>query len=182
MKKKIIVGAGVAALAAVALPFAGASADVIDNITVNVTETCVFADITPSVASSEGNQYYVSGAPGQLLSLSPASVQGATAQATSVRVNCNHAAGYTVSTTFTNLTGPAGSTAIGYGSGNSEAAAGSGTWTAYANNTAIVAANGLTGNSTTTQTYTFSYKVGLGVDQAGGDYRGTATYSLSANN
>ena len=189
MKKKIIVGAGVAALAAVALPFAGVFADsttVNDAITVNVTGACIFTEISPAAATSvDGNPHYGSGAPGALVSIS-AGTESTSGTATSVKVYCNSATGYKISTSFSSLTGPTGSTPITYSS-SPVASGGTGTWTAYSKLgtsgalTPINATNGITGNSTTTDVYTFSYEAGLDVNQAAGNYTGTATYTLAAN-
>lgn len=184
MKKLAIAGAS---LALAAMPVLGVFAEttVKDTITVTVNPSCELGDITPAgTSASNANNYYGTGNPGQLVT--PAAGTKAnpgTGTPTSIRIACNNATGYTLSATFTNLTGPG--TAITY-SASPEAAANSGTWTAYASKsgataTAINPTNGLTGNSTMTDTYAFSYKVGLGADQAAGDYTGDATYTLAAN-
>ena len=184
MKKLAIAGAS---LALAAMPVLGVFAEttVKDTITVTVSSSCELADITPAgTSASNANNYYGTGNPGQLVTpVAGTKASPGTGTATSVRIACNDADGYTISASFTSLTGPG--TAITYSS-SPEASAGSGTWTAYASKnsgtaTAIAAATGLTGSSSMTDTYAFSYKVGLGNDQAAGDYTGDATYTLAAN-
>ncbi len=181
MKKSIIAGAGVAALAMAALPFAGVFAtdtlSVKDKLVLTVSSSCTYDGITPEAAtSSNGNEYTASAAPNQLVSF------GATSSATSLTVKCNDADGYSITPTFTGLTGP---TTISY-DGSADPTAGSESWAAYysknSGTATIFAASGtaITGSSTMTDTYTFSYKVGTGADQAAGTYNGTATYVLAA--
>ena len=187
MKKSIIV-AGAASAVLAAMPVFGVFAEtsVKDNLTVNVQSSCQLADITPSGTSvSTPNSYYGTGNPGDLVVLSAGtSSSPGTGTATSVRIECNNASGYKITPNFTSLTGPSGSTAITY-SANPVASAGSGTWTAYSDgSTASVAipTTGITGAATASQTYTFSYKVGLASSQMSGDYTGSATYTLGPNN
>ena len=184
MKKLAIAGAS---LALAAMPVLGVFAEttVKDTITVTVSSSCELADITPAgTSASNANNYYGTGNPGQLVTpVAGTKASPGTGTATSVRIACNDPDGYTVSASFTSLTGPG--TAITYSS-DPEAVAGNGKWTAYASKnsgaaTAIAAATGLTGDSSMTDTYSFSYKVGLGNNQAAGDYTGDATYTLSGN-
>lgn len=180
MKKSIIV-AGAASAVLAAMPVFGVFAQtaVKDELTVNVQSSCELADITPSgVSTTNPNSYYGTGNPGELVTLS-AGTSSTTGTATSVRIECNNATGYTITPTFTDLTGPG--TAITY-STSTPAAANSGTWTAYyGGSTAISTAGIVVNSSTSTDTYTFSYKVGLRNTQTSGDYTGSATYTLGAN-
>lgn len=178
MKKLAIAGA---AVALAAMPVVGVFAtdtlSVKDKLVLTVSSSCTYDGITPEAAtSSNGNEYTASAAPNQLVSF------GATSSATSLTVKCNDADGYSITPTFTGLTGP---TTISY-NGSTDPTAGSATWAAYYSKNSdaatIFAASGtaITGTSTMTDTYTFSYKVGTGVDQAAGTYNGTATYVLAA--
>ena len=186
MKKSIIAGAGVVALSMAALPFAGVFAvdtlTVKDSLTLTVSSSCTYDGITPEAATSEsGNPYTASAAPNQMVSFT------ATSSATSLTVKCNDADGYKITPTFTGLTGPTGSTPINYQ--GSEPVAGTAGWTAYYSKnsaaaapfTASGASGAITSGSTMTDTYSFSYKVATDVNQAAGDYTGTATYALAAN-
>lgn len=181
--KKSIIAAGAASAVLAAMPVLGVFADdvlsVKDKLVLTVSSSCTYDGITPEAAtSSTGNEYTASAAPNQLVSF------GATSSATSLTVKCNDADGYTITPTFTGLTGPTGAQAINYS--GTAATAGSGTWNAfYSKNsgaTTIFAASGtaIDGGPTMTDTYTFSYKVGTLVDQAAGTYNGTATYALAA--
>lgn len=182
MKKSLFAVAGVAALAAVAMPAAGVFADTMsvkDSLTVTVGSSCTLASITPAAATStDGNPYTASGNPGALLDFT------ATTSATTFTVNCNDQDGYTITPTFTSLMlgGVTSSQDIVYGT----AAANAQEWTAYYSKnsgpaTAFTASGtAITGTSTMTDTYTFSYKVGLGSNQAAGAYTGTASYALAA--
>ena len=185
MKKSIIAGAGVAALAMAALPFAGVFAEttIQDHITVTVNSSCQL-DITPSTAGgSTANEWYGSGNAGSLVTPAAGTKSDpGSGTATSVVVKCNDAKGYKISAAFTplQLNGVTSAQDIAY-SATTEAAPNSQTWTAYANSLAITpGATALDGQSTMTDSYAFSYKVGLGANQAAGDYTGTATYTLSA--
>lgn len=178
MKKLAIVASSVALAA---MPVVGVFAvdtlSVKDKLTLTVSSSCTYDAITPEAAtSSEGNPYTASAAPNQMVNF------GATSSATSLTVKCNDADGYTITPTFTGLTGP---TTIAY-DGSADPTAGSGSWAAYYSKNSgaatIFAASGtaVDGTTTMTDTYTFSYKVGTGVDQAAGTYNGTATYALAA--
>ena len=187
MKKSLIAGAGIAALAMAALPFAGVFAEttVKDNLTVTVNPFCELANITPSGTSGTNpNNYYGVGNPGTLVSLAAGTkASPSTGTATSITINCNDANGYTVTPTFTALmlNGTTSAQDIAY-NGATAATAGSQTWTAYQTKSGTkTAINGaFEGGSTMTDTYTFSYEAGLGANQAAGDYTGSATYTLAA--
>jgi hypothetical protein len=101
-------------------------------------------------------------------------------QATQVAVKCNIAAGYTLTPSFTALAGPVN---IVY-DGSAEAQAGDGEWSASyvlnsGSSTLMTDGTAINGNSTMTDTYHFTYKVGLDEDQPTGTYTGTATYVLA---
>ena len=181
MKKSLILGSGVAALAMAALPFAGVFADDIttvkDTLTVTVAETCAFGSTTsgtvnPSIATEKDNSYSASNqTPGALVNLGD----------TTLAIECNNTAGYKITPTMTSLTGTGG-TDIAYSA--TEAAAASGTWSAAYSGTAsgiFTSGTAVTGTSTMTDTYTIHYKVGLGTNQEATTYTGTATYVLAPN-
>lgn len=190
--KKSLIAAGAASAVLAAMPVLGVFADgdtlnVKDQLTVTVSSSCTMDTITPSGAtSSTGNEYSASGAAGSLLSFA------ATSQATSFTVKCNNAKGYTITPTFTDLkiNGLAGAANaaqdIPYAASS---AAGSKTWTAfYTKTTGGVAGSpiaftasgtAVSGTATMTDSYAFSYQVGLGADQAAGTYVGTASYVLA---
>ena len=182
MKKSLIAAAGVSAFAAVAMPMAGVFADdvmtVKDKLVLTVSTSCTYDGITPAAATSEaGNEYTATAAAGgALVSF------GATSSATSLTVKCNDADGYTITPTFTGLTGP---TTIAY-NGSTEPVSGTASWAAYYSKNSGAAtrfaASGtaIEGTSTMTDTYTFSYKVATHADQAAGTYNGTASYVLAA--
>lgn len=183
MKKSLIAVAGASAIATVGLPMACVFADpvttVTDQLTVTVSESCTMADVSPAAAASTYNAYTASGTSGELLTFTSAS------GATSFTVQCNDQDGYTITPTFTALklgdhAGDADAGDIAYGT----AAANAQQWTAYytknsaaepaafANGTAVEGDAG-------SDTYEFSYKVGLGAAQAEGNYVGTAQYVLA---
>lgn len=192
--KKSLIAAGAASAVLAAMPVLGVFADgdtltVKDQLTVTVSSSCTMDSVAPAGAtSSTGNEYAASGAAGALLNFA---ASGGTA--TSFTVKCNNANGYTITPTFTDLkiNGLAGAANaaqdIPYAASSS---AGSKTWTAfYTKTTAGVAgtetaftASGtaVNGTATMTDSYAFSYKVGLGADQAAGTYVGTASYILAA--
>ena len=187
--KKSLIAAGAASAVLAAMPVLGVFADgdvltVKDQLTVTVSPSCTMATITPSDATgSTGNTYSATGSAGALLSFA------ATSTATSFTVKCNDADGYTITPTFTDLKingleGAANAAQdIPYAASSS---AGSKTWTAfYSKNSGAAtafAASGtaVSGTATMSDTYAFSYSVGLGADQAAGTYVGTATYVLAA--
>lgn len=184
--KKSLIAAGAASAVLAAMPVLGVFAapvmTVTDTLQVTVSTSCTLdndgdAATDPSIV---GTTYTGSGAPGQLVTLA-----GSGATSTTVQIECNDADGYDITPTFSSLVGPTGSTAITYAA---NASAGSGTWTAYYSKnsgeaTAFTASGtAVHGNPTMSDTYTFSYKVGLGNDQAAGTYEGTALYTLAATN
>ena len=148
-----------------------------DKLTLTVSSSCTYDGITPSAATTEnGNEYTASASPNQMVSF------GASSSATSLTVKCNDADGYSITPTFTGLTGPS---TIAY-DGSADPTAGSESWAAYYSKNSGAAtrfaASGtaITGTPTMTDTYTFSYKVGTGANQAAGNYGGTASYLLAA--
>ena len=174
MKKLAIAGAS-AVLAA--LPVVGtfaATTTIVDSITVGVAQSCQIGSDGSAAASitrtfSETNQQ-----PGTLVTFTDSE------QATQVAVKCNIAAGYTLTPSFTALAGPVN---IAY-DGSAEAQAGDGKWSASyvlnsGSSTLMTDGTAINGNSTMTDTYHFTYKVGLDEDQPTGTYTGTATYVLA---
>lgn len=182
MKKLAIAGAS---LALAAMPLVGVFADdvltVKDKLVLTVSPSCTYDGITPAAATSEaGNEYTATTTSGGAV----VSFQ-ATSQATSLTVKCNDADGYTITPTFTGLSGP-NSYNIPYR--GTDPVVGTAGWTAYySKNSAAPAAfsasgedGAIEGTSTMTDTYSFSYKAAAGTDQAAGTYNGTASYVLAA--
>ncbi|MBQ2695119.1 hypothetical protein IJG04_00560 [Candidatus Saccharibacteria bacterium] len=182
MKKSLIAAAGVSAFAAVAMPMAGVFADtmtITDNLSVTVNASCTMATSDGSSTTVTGNSYSGTGNPGELVVLGTTG----TASPTNITIKCNANNGYTLTPTFSALTNGTAAHNIAY-SGSPEASAGSKTWTAYYSKnsgtaTAFTTA-AISSGSTMTDTYEFSYKVGLDNNQATGTYNGTAQYVLAA--
>lgn len=182
MKKATII---TASLVFAALPIAGVFAtdtlSVKDKLVLTVSSSCTYDGVTPSSATSEtGNEYTATATP------NATAVFTSTSGATSLTVKCNDPDGHTITPTFTDLTGPTGSNAIPYR--GSDPVAGTAGWTAYYSKnsaspvafTATGDSGQISGTSTMTDTYVFSYRVGTDRDQAAGTYNGTATYVLAA--
>ena len=185
MKKSLIVGAGVAALAMAAVPFAGVFAaeddidTVTDTLTINIAGTCTF-DAGTHAYTKDMSANQLDSNFGQ----------------TVLKVTCNNAKGYTVGSQMNTLTGPAK-----VGSGNEEitysttdlSAPGAGKYSAGYSNV-IGGASAVTGqvpqagtlmtSNTMTpaagDTSTITYKVSTTTNQAAGQYQGTAVYTLTA--
>ena len=178
MKKSLIAGAGVAALAMAAVPFAGvfaATTTIVDNISVGVSESCQVGTDASGATSVSRSFSATNQSPNTLVTFTDAS------EATQVEIKCNVAAGYTLTPTFTALT--SGSNSIAY-DGSAVAAAGDGEWSAqYALNSGSLAlmtsGTAINGTSTMTDVYNFTYNIGLDEDQPAGTYTGTATYVLA---
>ena len=100
MKKTLIAGAGVAALAMAALPFAGVMADddktVVDTITVTVSPTCTFDNGQSSSSADTGYSATVANGAEAAFNNSGAH---------KFNVTCNDNEGYSVTATPTNLVG-----------------------------------------------------------------------------
>ena len=182
MKKSLIAGAGAAALAMAALPFAGVFADtmtITDNLSVTVSSSCTMATADGTSTTVTGNSYSGSGAPGDLVTLGT----GTGVDPTEIDIQCNANNGYTLTPNFSVLTNGTAAHNITY-SGSQEASAGSKTWTAYyeknSGSATAFTTSAITGQSTMTDSFKFSYKVGLSNDQATGTYTGTAQYTLAA--
>ncbi|MBR3248738.1 hypothetical protein IKF89_01775 [Candidatus Saccharibacteria bacterium] len=182
MKKSLIAGAGVAALAMAAVPFGFASAtditEVTDTLTINIEASCTF---------DAGTHAYTK-------TMTANQLDSSFGQ-TVLTVTCNNAKGYTVGSQMNTLTGPAKA-----GSGNEEitysatdlSAAGVGKYSAgYSNvinggtaTTGQVPQSGtlMTSNTMTPaagDTSTITYKVSTTTNQAAGQYQGTAVYTLT---
>ena len=183
MKKLAIAGAS---LALAAMPVVGVFADDIttvkDTIQVTVSSFCRFGastsgTVNPSIATEKDNTYSQSGqAPGALVELG----------STTLAIECNDAHGYQITPSMTSLTDTDASdgtgTAITFKDGT-DAAANDGKWSAAYSGAAtgnFTSGTAITGSSSMTDTYTISYKVGLGADQEAATYQGTATYVLAA--
>ena len=183
MKKSIIAGAGVAALAMAALPFAGvfaATTTIVDNISVGVASSCQIGTNGDGEQSVSRSFAATNQQPGALVTFTD------TEQATQVAIKCNASNGYTLTPTFTALTN-ATSDSIGY-DGTKVAAGGDGKWSASyvlthedtpGSSTLMTSNSAITGSSTMTDVYNFTYNIGLSDDQPTGTYTGTATYLLA---
>lgn len=181
--KKSIIAAGAASAVLAAMPVLGVFADtmtITDTIQVTVSSSCTMATADGSSTTVAGATYTGSGAPGDLVTVAT----GTGVDPTSIDIQCNANNGYTLTPTFSALSNGTAAHNIAYGTGATEAAAGSKTWTAYYSlNGAAATAFGtsaISGGATMTDNYTFSYKVGLSNDQATGTYQGTAQYVLAA--
>ena len=180
MKKSLIAGAGVAALAMAFVPFGLASATDItsmeDTLTITVEPTCSFDAASHSYSATM-----------------TANDLNTNVGTTTMTIICNQYNGYAVTANMTSLSGN-GSNAISYSA--TTPTAGSGTWTAYntptvagtagtAANIAATADAAVISNSVHTSSTGDSsvivYKVGTTNNQAAGAYTGTATYTLTAN-
>ena len=187
MKKLAIAGAALA-LAAMPVVSTFAATSVTDKLTLTVSSTCQLGTVTPAAASGSMNEYTASGAPGETKDFAAVSVDSAAAAATNIQINCNDADGYKITPSFTalkinGLEGASDSQDIPYGGAATPADK---TWTAfYSKNNGTVTnfadTTPIQGTPTMSDTYTFSYKVHIGTNQAAGTYVGTATYTLAAN-
>lgn len=181
MKKLLVAGA--ASLSLAALPVISSFAaplPIIDNLTVNIGESCTFIRGT---AGGSGT-YAQDMTPNQLSSSFGSS---------EMTIECNYASGYKITAAFEDLTGPG--TAISYDS-TTAPVAGSGTWAATISSKTVdgttttpntlVANGGIVLNNTNPTTsadkVTVVYSVSTGAGQAQGQYTGRATYTVSDNN
>lgn len=180
MKKLAIAGASVA-LAAMPILSTFALPTVTDHLTVTVGEQCVFGTTTPA-KDQDGNvenNYFAEVAPGETGTFTAGTDASHLGSNTSIQLNCNAPEGFVLTPDFSSLVWDGGDSTqdITYGGAATPAA---GTWTAYYNGTNFADETPLDGDPTMTQTYTFTYKVTAGADQAAGDYEGTAEYVLTA--
>lgn len=187
MKKSLIV-ASASAVALAAMPIVGVFAaddanNVTDTISVTIESVCQYDDTT-----SSGHTYAISNQiPGTL-------VTPTSGTPTELTIHCTNVKGYQITPTFSVLKRSADTaetaTNIAYGDGVTGnpaiAAADSQTWTAYyslnSGTAAVFPIAGVTGNTSYTDTYELSYKVGLENDQPAGTYTGTALYTIAAQN
>ena len=183
MKKKLI-AAGAASLAVAAMPivgvFAAAPVEVVDNLTLNVNESCTFSTGGTGLNLSDTIN---AGAETTWSSSSHAFV-----------INCN-SVNYGVTAVSTDLT-KSGATAHGtieyvtnaaYTTGVANIGD-DGKWTAVLTNGDDDAAIGKTsttiksGHATTTDGFSVAYKAYAGNAQEQGQYTGTVTYTLTGTN
>ena len=183
MKKSLVAGASVAALAMAAVPFAGAfAANVTDTIEVTVASACSFT------GGSAGVSYEASGNNGA--SVQPKNNNSNEHEFT---VFCNNSKGYTVSATAHSLTQsgvtdtfayaatlPSGTTGA-WNAAISQAAGGSLTIEQLpsggaATNIATLGAASAVGG----ETFTAAYTAYIGTQTAAGTYSGTIEYTLTA--
>ena len=184
MKKALIAGAASVALAA--MPVVGVFADgdittMEDTLTVTIAEACTFDAASHTYSSPMTADDFV-----------------ANFGTTTMKITCNNAKGYTVSSSMADLVGPAkagtGNEKITY-SATAVAAKGAGKYSAAATNTingetgaaAQVSASGtLITSSVMTPAggdqSVIVYSVSTTDNQAAGTYTGKATYQLTKNN
>ncbi len=172
MKKSVLVVAGVAAFAGLAMPLAtfAATDPIKDDIQVTVDPSCSFertsaGTFTDTVALNNTTTFGTN--------------------SSTYKVICNDPDGYQVTSAFVGLTAEGTTDTIAYDS-SSEVAAGTGTWVAIkAGTTATKLAQGakLLESSTVTtaagETATVSYKASTKDNQATGVYKGSATYTFA---
>ena len=201
MKKSLIAGAGIAALGLAVVPFAGVfaanplTATMTDNLTVNVDPTCVFTEATAAPWTSIDKHDY------QAVDMTMNDLKEGIAT-TNMKVVCNDAKGYKVTVTAaTDLVGPETATAgtynkISFTSGNIAAGTSAG-WQAErttssldtkdynlssvagdSNNTVLAKDSATAGAG---DTATIKYNVATSENQAAGTYKGSITYTLTAN-
>ena len=189
MKKSLIAGASVLALAGAVMPMAGVFADDIkgfnDTIKVTITPTCSF-DTNGGAASASGTEYSATVANGAEAAFTAGGVHN-------FYVKCNDTEGYTVSATPTALTGllPESGTknSIPY-SASYSASGKSGMWTATvastdAHNptvaTPVPAAGGviITDGKTDGTAFAVTYKAYVGTETPADTYTGKMTYLLA---
>jgi len=198
MKKSLIAGAGVAALAMAAFPFALASAarpteSVVDHLTINLSETCSLArtSATPATAQTGAMPSDATWtANTETYEATLVAGKAATIGTTVLTTICNDTTnGYNVTATFSGLTKGTGTGAktIAY-DGSAPVADNVSSWnvtnTLQGGSAALVAASGdpilpQTTTATAATTNTLVYKVGTTTTQDAGTYTGTATYTLT---
>ena len=191
MKKSLIAGAGVAAFAFAAFPFALASAtqqSVKDNLNVTISETCSLTRVGQAAATGAvitASQW--SGATGSTEgTYTVTMIAGKAAQigTSTLTTICNDTtAGYSVSAAFTGLADNASHT-IAY-DGSAAATDGASRWNITNNGSLVTASEGTgviyanTKVPTSGTTNTIVYNVSTSTDQAAGAYEGSATYTLT---
>ena len=190
MKKSLIAGAGVAALAMAAVPFAGVFAvddtEVVDTITVTINATCSFDNGQSSSAADTAYTATVANGAEAAFNASGAH---------KFNVTCNNNDGYEVTATPTNLVGETVSTNnIPYTTSYS-ASGTAGMWSA-AVTSSDVTGSGLTSpvpaidaqshviiteaGPTDGSSFTVTYSAYVGTETPADTYEGTMTYGLSA--
>lgn len=197
MKKSLIAGAGVSALAFAALPFAGVfaatSSSFTDTLTVGVASGCTLENSTQSAQgdySVSDRSFTDDIAAGTVGYLNADSTGTASTTAGTVSIECNtEAAGdtYTVTVAIDGLTDSSTSETIAGGNYDSGATSGwaiksnasGATTNPFANYTAASSTTFLTGNASATVTFNPSYKVYVAPDQEPGTYVGHAVYSIA---
>lgn len=179
MKKLAIAGASAALAALPVLGVFAATTTIVDNISVGVAESCQIGSNASGATSVSRNFSATNQQPNTLVTFTD------TDKETQVQIQCNVAAGYTLTPTFTALT--SGSNSIAY-DGTAVAAAGDGEWSASyvlthegtaGSSTLMTSGTAINGTSTMTDVYNFTYNIGLDEDQPTGTYTGTATYVLT---
>ena len=184
MKKALIAGAASVALAAMPVVgvFAATPVEVVDNLQLTINESCTFS------TGSTGLNLVDTINAGATTTWSDASHQ--------FIINCN-SENYAVTAVSTDLvkTGAVGThgtigyvTNASYTSTATAATADDGVWSAFLTSGDTDAAISKTsstiksGTSTTTDTFTVTYKAYAGKAQEKGTYNGTVTYTLTGTN
>lgn len=199
MKKSLIAGAGVSALAFAALPFAGVfaatSGSFTDTLTVGVAGGCTLENST----QSEAGDYSVSDrsftddiAAGTVGYLNATDASTASTTAGTVSIECNtdsSSSTYTVTVAIDGLTDSSTSETIAGGAYTSGATSGwaiksnatgvTGAANPFATYTAASSTTFLTSNASATVTFNPSYQVYVAPDQEPGTYVGHAVYSIT---
>ncbi|MBR0431106.1 hypothetical protein IJJ05_02365 [Candidatus Saccharibacteria bacterium] len=203
MKKSLIAGAGVAALAMAFAPVTGvfaAAADpsnLVDTLKLTIADSCNWTRTLSSTDSDVTIDPSGGTAASSAASRTVVADQSYTGLAKSTIIaKCNNTKGYKITGTFTDLTGYTDNTKttalsnaekIAYG-GNASLAAG--TWIAKLGTATTGLASGTSGNVASTtasdnmtsgSTYEITYDVQTAAAQAAGYYEGTATYVFTQN-
>ena len=196
MKKSLIAGAGVSALAFAALPFAGvfaaSSSSFTDTLTVNVDNGCTLTNseqTTPGDYSNNDRDFETDIAAGNVGYLNATSASSASTDQGTITVACNtddSTKTYTVAVDVTGLT--SGGNTIAGGTATSGATS---AWAIKSNATGTTASNPfanyntaadgtfLTATANNSVTFNPSYQVYVSPDQAPGEYEGSAVYTVT---
>ena len=200
MKKSLIAGAGAAAFAFAALPFAGVFADTstsnsfTDTLTVGVKGGCTLENSTaaPGDYSANDRTFTANIEAGNVGYLNATDATTPSTDQGTITVSCNTSEStktWTVTVDVTNLTSGANSIIGGTATSGADSA-----WAIQSNATGTTASNPfatyaaaadgtfLSATADKTATFNPSYQVYVAPDQAPGTYTGTATYEITLAN
>ena len=201
MKKSLIAGAGVAAFAMAAVPFAGVFAaasnpsNLVDTLNVTIEDSCTW---TRALTTADQNVTIGTGtAATATASRTMTADQSIAAFAVStINAKCNNTKGYKITGTFDDLVGQVSSSDTTKLSNNEKIAYGgaaelaSGTWIAKLGSSTTGLASGTSGNVASTTAsdnmtsgseYVITYGVATAAAQPAGYYTGSATYVFAQN-